>query len=182
MHFKAFLRSLEERGVDLSSVMISKSILTIRGIEKYGSTMKKKKQLGEKFKVALHLGKKDEEKRGGEQKGKTAAQTLQAGAQSSSSSDSEPDSVSKKRKPKTHKQEPQSVLKQELPAEGKRKEDMTDDERLERGLALVQRAFERGMERANEKLQKNSAQETEQDKAKKAEKDREEALEKEGDK
>lgn len=47
------------------------------------------------------------------------------------------------------KMEMPSAFDKDLPGEGKQIEDMTEDERLERGVALVQRAFERGWKQAD---------------------------------
>lgn len=115
-------------------------MLTIRGIEKYGSAMKKKDKLFKRVKKAVTGGaSSEEEKREKEKRDREVV----------------------KQKHKEHGDEPQDLkhgsqrasdlklaelsLDRPLPADGKQIEDMTEDERMDRGVALMQRAFERGL-------------------------------------
>ncbi|GAA5970903.1 hypothetical protein JCM8115_007035 [Rhodotorula mucilaginosa] len=139
MHFKAFARSLEEQGVDLKKVNISKSVLTIRGIEKYGKVSKKKKAIKEKLK-SIFTGEKPEAEQE-EEKDRAEAQRIHnqeegEGRQAHEREVEQEDEKVRRRRESEDKP---------LPGEGKRIEEMTEEERLERGVALVQRAFEKGL-------------------------------------
>ncbi|KAK4050539.1 hypothetical protein OIO90_005006 [Microbotryomycetes sp. JL221] len=145
LHFKAFVRSLEDRGVDMTSVSISKSVLTIRGIEHYASAVKRKDRVKDKIKRVLNPGKA---------KSKEEAQAKEA----------QQDVELVQKKHREHGDEPGEMHSQgevdgsdvkgiydlpfafdkPLPGQGKNIKDMTEEERLDRGVALVQRAFERG--------------------------------------
>ncbi|SCZ91872.1 BZ3500_MvSof-1268-A1-R1_Chr5-3g08190 [Microbotryum saponariae] len=146
MHFKAFVRSLEDRNVDMSSVSISKSVITIRALEKYGKFSKKKASLTDKIKAGLGMGKTEEEEKKEErekeeklvQNQRVELEKKQDEDSSSSDSHSESDEEDRGKK---HRRK----LTNKLPGEGKKVEDMTEDERTERGVALIQRAFERGL-------------------------------------
>ena len=163
MHFKAFARSLEEQGVDLKKVNISKSVrvfllrlqrpalltccvdaafiqvLTIRGIEKYGKVSKKKKAIKEKLK-SIFTGAKPESEQEEEKDGAEAQrihdQEEGEGRQAHEREVEQEDEKVRRRRESEDKP---------LPGEGKRIEEMPEEERLERGVALVQRAFEKGL-------------------------------------
>ncbi|GAA6015705.1 hypothetical protein JCM8202_001087 [Rhodotorula sphaerocarpa] len=132
MHFKAFVRSLVAEGVDMSKVSISKSVMTIRGIEKYGKFTKQRKALKEKVKSALTGSKPEDEEEDEEEC---------AEAQHIQHEEREEGQENGDTAPRCH----QRKAEEPLPAEGKDIGEMTDDERLERGLALIQRAFEQGL-------------------------------------
>ncbi|GAA5864768.1 hypothetical protein JCM3774_006068 [Rhodotorula dairenensis] len=139
MHFKAFARSLEEQGVDLKKVNISKSVLTIRGIEKYGKVSKKKKALKEKLKSIFTGEKPESEQKEDEDRAEARRIHNQEEGEGQEAHEREVNQEDEKvRRRREEKDKP-------LPGEGKRVEDMTEEERMERGVALVQRAFEKGL-------------------------------------
>ncbi|SGY66108.1 BQ5605_C004g02625 [Microbotryum silenes-dioicae] len=160
MHFKAFVRSLEERNVDMSSVSISKSVLTIRALEKYGKFSKKKASLKDKIKAGLGMGKTEEEEKKEErekeeklvQNQRVEMEKKQDEDSSSSDSHSEFDEEDRGRK---HRRK----LTDKLPGEGKKVEDMTENERTERGVALIQRAFERGLKLEEKRIAEHATEE-----------------------
>ncbi|GAA5979615.1 hypothetical protein JCM10908_002983 [Rhodotorula pacifica] len=139
MHFKAFARSLEEQGVDLKKVNISKSVLTIRGIEKYGKVTKKKKALKEKLK-SIFTGEKPEDEKE-QEKDRAEANRIHNEEEGEGHEAHERDVHEQDDQVRRHREREDKPL----PGEGKRIEEMTDEERLERGVALVQRAFEKGL-------------------------------------
>lgn len=111
-------------------VNLKKSVATIEAIEKYGSVTKKRANLIQHVKEKLHISHEDPEE---EQK--------------------EQDKEDVEKIEKDEHEEPIDVNKEEkegggerLPGDGKRVEEMSEDEKMERGLALVARAWERGME------------------------------------
>lgn len=111
-------------------VNIKKSVATIEAIEKYGRATKKRSHLIQLFKEKLHLTHEDPvEKQKAEDK-----------------EDLEKIEKDEHDKPTDVGKEESEEGDDSLPGDGKRAEDMTEDERLERGLALVARAWERGMQ------------------------------------
>ncbi|GAA5849909.1 hypothetical protein JCM9279_002460 [Rhodotorula babjevae] len=139
MHFKAFSRALEEKGVDMGRVSLSKSILTMRGIEKYGAATKKKKKLVGRIKGVFTRKPSDEQQQAEDDA--SARQRIHKAEQDEGTNAHE----------REVKRGEARMLREEededrpLPGEGKRVQDMTEEERNERGVALVQRAFERGL-------------------------------------
>ncbi|GAA5847463.1 hypothetical protein JCM3766R1_005354 [Sporobolomyces carnicolor] len=139
MHFKAFVRGLEDQGVDMGSVSISKSVMTIRGIEKYGKFTKSKKAVTSRVK-AFVTGSKTPEEEKAEQDALKREKIVSLEAHDrhdrhdgDGDGDDPRDHESRQREEKT------------LPGEGKKVEDMTEDERMDRGIALLVKAFERGL-------------------------------------
>jgi acid phosphatase class B len=114
-------------------------VLTIRGIEKYGKVSKKKKAIKEKLK-SIFTGEKPEAEQE-EEKDRAEAQRIHnqeegEGRQAHEREVEQEDEKVRRRRESEDKP---------LPGEGKRIEEMTEEERLERGVALVQRAFEKGL-------------------------------------
>ncbi|GAA5989117.1 hypothetical protein JCM11641_007602 [Rhodosporidiobolus odoratus] len=138
MHFTSFVRSLKEQGVDMSHVAISKSVLTIRGIEKYGRYTKKKKTLKQKIKTTLTWSKPPEEKQA--EHDAADLERIQDEERDEGREGHEEEVERGERRMRDEREE----RDEELPGEGKKVEEMTEEERNERGVALVQRAFERG--------------------------------------
>ncbi|GAA5978260.1 hypothetical protein JCM5350_002243 [Sporobolomyces pararoseus] len=130
MHFKAFVRGLEDQGVDMSSVSISKSVMTIRGIEKYGKFTKSKKALTSRIKSIVTGSKTPEE----EKLERDALKREKISSQENQQQEKPPREGGGEDKGE-----------KELPGEGKKVEEMTEDERMDRGIALLVKAFERGL-------------------------------------
>ncbi|BGP18920.1 hypothetical protein JCM10213_005494 [Rhodosporidiobolus nylandii] len=144
-HFKAFVRGLEEQGVDMSHVAISKSVLTIRGIEKYGAFAKKKKAFKERLK-SVFTGAESDEKKEAEQ---DAADLDRIRSEEREEGEEQHDEEVKRGERRMREENEEED--EPLPGEGKKVEEMTEKERTERGVALVQRAFERGMRLTNDR-------------------------------
>lgn len=89
-------------------------------IEKLASLQQRKKHLSSNLKSTLHLGQTAEE-----EKREVDVKDSQQGT--------------------TDWQQGTTGRKEGLPGEGKRVEEMEEDERVERGVRLVQRAFARGL-------------------------------------
>ncbi|CEQ39280.1 SPOSA6832_00788 [Sporobolomyces salmonicolor] len=138
MHFKAFVRSLEEGGVDMSSVSISKSVMTIRGIEKYGRFSKKKAALVSKIKTTLTQSEPPEEKDA--ERSAEEVQKIQ-----NEEEDEGQDGHAREVQRGANEMREENGEEGPLPGEGKKVQEMTDEERLERGVALLQMALERGL-------------------------------------
>ncbi len=64
-HFRHFVSLLQEKGVDLSKVTLSKSLLMLAAMEKYGKAMKKKDKKSKGKKKGKDKGKDD--KKGGKE-------------------------------------------------------------------------------------------------------------------
>ncbi|GAA6021871.1 hypothetical protein JCM10207_004525 [Rhodosporidiobolus poonsookiae] len=139
MHFKAFIRSLDEQGVDMSHVAISKSVMTIRGIEKYGRFTKKKKALSTRLKTTFTGAASPSS-----DEAESAAKDL-ARIRSSERNEGEDAHEREVKEGEEKMRDKKEDEDRPLPGEGKKVEDMTEEERMERGVALVQRAFERGL-------------------------------------
>ncbi|BGP37497.1 hypothetical protein JCM10450v2_001402 [Rhodotorula kratochvilovae] len=153
MHFKAFVRSLEEQGVDMFRVSISKSVMTIRGIEKYGALSKKKKALTARIKGVFTHAPSDEQKQADTDRADVRRIRKQEADEGAGAHEREvTDGEDRMRRENEEDEEP-------LPGEGKKPEEMTEEERMERGVALVQRAFERGLSFQREKGQKEEKDE-----------------------
>ncbi|CDR36630.1 RHTO0S02e04720g2_1 [Rhodotorula toruloides] len=139
MHFKSFVRSLEDQHVDMLKVSISKSVLTIRGIEKYGKFTKKKKNLKERFKASVLRKETESEKQ--KEEGQKEIDRIRNEEKGEGEQEHEKEmNDGREKASKERKKEDKP-----LPGEGKKVEEMTEEERTERGVALVQRAFERGL-------------------------------------
>lgn len=101
--------------------------MTIRGIEKYGKFTKSKKALTSRIKSIVTGSKTPEEEK------------------------FEQDALKREKisSQENHQQEKPQVGREEkdkeLPGEGKKVEEMTEDERMDRGIALLVKAFERGL-------------------------------------
>ncbi|GAA5886795.1 hypothetical protein JCM5296_006406 [Sporobolomyces johnsonii] len=138
MHFKAFVRSLEENGVDMSSVSISKSVMTIRVIEKYGRFSKKKAALVSKIKTTLTQSEPPEQK-----DAEHSAEEVQKIQRDEA--DEGRDGHAREVQRGENEMREENGEEGPLPGEGKKVEEMTDEERMERGVALLQRALEKGL-------------------------------------
>ncbi|GAA6059636.1 hypothetical protein JCM10212_004139 [Sporobolomyces blumeae] len=142
MHFKAFVRGLEEQGVDMSSVSISKSVMTIRGIEKYGHFTKRKKELGARLKAAVTGSKTPEEEQRDEAEQKREKIRDDEGGRGDAS-----DRFVKGKQGREGDERDGNDGDAALPGDGKDASEMTEEEKMDRGLALLVRAFERGLRR-----------------------------------
>lgn len=189
-HFKAFHISLKERGVDMSKVSVSKSLMVIRAIEKYGAFSKKKKSMKKRFRHKLHLGpSSDEEKQAEDEKrneqieqdakddptphhhhglhrkqnrrGPSDPSDVADGGNRSSDTDTDGDE-SDEIEPDMH--------------DGMRKEDMTDQQRAERAIALIRSAFSKGLKGEKKQVLDDAKQE---DKKHEQENDKEQAQDQE---
>ena len=138
VHFKQFTKTLEEKGVDMSAVDISKSILIIGGIEKYAKISKKKKKLKEKIADKLHITTKEQKK---EREEKERNEKIEAGARHAQGRDSDRD-TGQKVDGNLH--------------DDKRKEDLTENERAERAIALIQRAMKGGLKGEKKRNEKDA--------------------------
>lgn len=113
--------------------------MTIRGIEKYGKFTKSKKAVTSRVK-AFVTGSKTPEEEKAEQDALKREKIVSLEAHDrhdrhdgDGDGDDPRDHESRQREEKT------------LPGEGKKVEDMTEDERMDRGIALLVKAFERGL-------------------------------------
>lgn len=68
MQFQAFCKVLEQKGVDMSKVSISKSLVVIGAVERYGKFSKKKTTAKDKLREKLHLPPSKEQQQEEEQK------------------------------------------------------------------------------------------------------------------
>jgi hypothetical protein len=118
-------------------VSISKSLFIIGAIEKYGKLNKKKKDMKDKVKSVVKPGslKKDG-------KGELIDEEEQRSRQIEQSAR---DSAKADKEGGVKKGEPKENGHAVLPAEGKDKEDMNDEERVQRAVGLVQRAMDKGV-------------------------------------
>ncbi|GAA5913399.1 uncharacterized protein JCM6883_003065 [Sporobolomyces salmoneus] len=158
MHFKAFVRGLEDQGVDMGSVSISKSVMTIRGIEKYGKVSKTKQRLTSRVKAFVTHAKTPEEEKEEEEalERERIASTETEGPGHSNDRSSE-STLSKEKKGEGEEGEGE----ERLPGEGKKVEEMNEEERMDRGIALLVKAFERGLMREAQKDENNDKEEKE---------------------
>ncbi|GAA5937090.1 uncharacterized protein JCM15063_000153 [Sporobolomyces koalae] len=147
MHFKAFVRGLEEQGVDMGSVSISKSVMTIRGIEKYGKFTKSKKAVTGKIKSVLTGSKTPEEEKAEEDE--KEREKIRAHEAEYRSPRGYGLGEGKKREKETRRRNGTNAESDDedtiLPGEGKQVEDMDEEERMDRGIALLVKAFDRGL-------------------------------------
>ncbi|KAI5479757.1 hypothetical protein MNV49_003020 [Pseudohyphozyma bogoriensis] len=130
VHFKSFIRSLEEEGCDMSSLSVSKSLATIGGIEKYAKVMKKKKHFTETVKSKLGIAKPEAEQQKEQDKSDADGikKSYQQDGKKHGDEEAYPDD---------------DRLEGPLPHDGKKVEEMTEEERMERGVALIHRAIDR---------------------------------------
>jgi len=155
--FKAFVRILEhEWRCDMSRVSISKALFMIGALEKYAHFTKKKGEFKQMFKNLWKHNKQESEAQAKEAR---EDQPAQQAAKLASDQGTWQESVRVNRLARVAGEEEReriknvgklsngkvrnSVVLPSLPHEGKKKEDMTDDERVERGAALVARAMAR---------------------------------------
>jgi hypothetical protein len=156
MHFKAFCRILEEKGVDMSKVSISKSLVVIGGVEKYGKFSKKKKSAKAKLREKLHIRPNKEQRQAEEREARDKEIEKKARidarskdrdpaekAYSSSSSDDD---------------DRQSIVTANL-HEGKKADQMTDLERAERAVALIQSAVSKGLKGEKKRIEQDARKE-----------------------
>lgn len=108
--------------------------MTIRGIEKYGKFNKSKKAFTSRIKSTFTGHKTPQSEEEDEEEAKREKISSQErGARSSG------------QVRKDGYDSPERDEEKTLPGEGKRKEEMNDEERTDRGLALLLKAFERGL-------------------------------------
>ena len=141
-HFKALLEALEQRGVDLSRVSISKSLLVIGGLEKYGRFSKKKTKAKERMRAKLHLGpSKDEAKQ--EKEAERNAKIEEQARKDGPAKHSRPQSQDGASGNDTRSRGGDAV--EANMHDGKSKAELTDEERAERAVALIRSAFSKGI-------------------------------------
>lgn len=156
----------------MSKVSVSKSLMVIRAIEKYGAFSKKKKSLKKRFRHKLHLGPTDEEEKQAKdqernerieeeaqkdhqeqkrnenhvdkQNGNGPVGRHGTGEEHSNNDDDSEDNDSGDVKADMH--------------DGMKKEDMTDQERAERATALIRSAFSKGWKGEQKEILKDAKQ------------------------
>lgn len=111
-------------------------LATIGAIEKYGAASKKKAAFKEKVKVTLGIAKPAEEEKQTEDAKDVAQIKSDAATDKGVDVDSE--------------RPPDPEAGDTLPSDGKRIEDMTYDERMDRGVTILQRAMMKCWERRSE--------------------------------
>lgn len=158
--FKAFVKILEhEWGCDMSRVSISKALFMIGALEKYAHFTKKKGELKRMFRNLWSKHKDQDPEAQAIEKDKKDDQPAQLAAQLAAHKGNWEETVRVNRLARVAGEEERERIKKleglengkvgsavvlpSLPHEGKKKEDMTDDERVERGAALVARAMSR---------------------------------------
>lgn len=143
--FKGFVERLEEAGTDMSRVSISKSLITIGALEKYGKFSKKKKSFKER------LVKSFQHKRGKEVDDRSEQQKADDGLNNRVENDRkkesrEPGSVAGDAgmKERAHmEREKRGAGPSALPHEGMKMEDMSYDQRIERGASVRPLLYDR---------------------------------------
>jgi hypothetical protein len=122
-------------------------VLTIRGIEQYGAAQKKRKVFIDKVKGVFTKGEvksPEEEKLEKDESDKQMVKEKhEEHADSSHPTEGDHDEEEREQVEKSGAKGRRSLDKP-LPGDGKSVEQMTEEERDARGVALVQRAFERG--------------------------------------
>ena len=152
-HFKALLEALEKRGVDLSRVSISKSLLVIGGLEKYGRFSKKKTKAKERVRAKLHLGpSKDEAKQ--EKEAERDAKIEEQARKDGPAKHSRPRSQDDASGSDTRSQGGNAV--EANMHDGKSKAELTDEERAERAIALIRSAFSKGVKGERKKVEEDA--------------------------
>lgn len=114
--------------------------MTIRGIEKYGKFNKSKKAMTSKIKSVLTGHKTPEE----EQAEKDAAKREKISSQESGQRSGDHDRSEGAGESQGRRSE-LGDTERALPGEGKSVKEMSEEEKTDRGLALLIRAFERGL-------------------------------------
>ncbi|KAI7962198.1 hypothetical protein MJO28_000292 [Puccinia striiformis f. sp. tritici] len=152
--FKAFVKILEQEwGCDMSKVSISKALFMIGALEQYAHFTKKKGEIKSKIKKLLKHGDHNAEAQAIE-KEKHEDRPAQLAAERISQEEKDwkerdrvnrlASSAGQEERERIKKQDGlekgrllKSAILPSLPHEGKAKEDMTDDERVERGAAVA---------------------------------------------
>lgn len=155
MHFKAFCRTLKKEGVDMSKVSISKSLFVIGGVEKYGKFSKKKQSAKEKVREKLHLPPTKEQRQ--EEERKVRDQQIENKAKI--------DARGKNQDPAETAHWDADVDGEDHIVtanlhDGKKAEDMTDQQRAERAVALIKSAFQKGLKDEKKKAEEDAEAET----------------------
>jgi hypothetical protein len=140
----------------MSKVSISKSLVVIGGVEKYGKFSKKKKSAKAKLREKLHIRPNKEQRQAEERQARDKDIEKKARidarskdrdpaekAYSSSSSDDD---------------DRQSIVTANL-HEGKKAEQMTDLERAERAVALIQSAMSKGLKGEKKRIEQDTRKE-----------------------
>ena len=166
----------------MSKVSVSKSLMVIRAIEKYGAFSKKKKSLKKRFRHKLHLGPNDEEEK--QIKDQKRNENIEEEAREDyQQQDSNGRSDKEGGKDNRHglvdrnntgedKGDNDSVSDDETGAvkpdmhDGMKKEDMTDNERAERAIALIRSAFSKGLKGEKKEILNDAKQEKGEDREK----------------
>ncbi|GAA97875.1 hypothetical protein E5Q_04555 [Mixia osmundae IAM 14324] len=152
-HFKKFVAKLEEMGVDMSKVNISKSLITIGALEKYGAASKKKKSLTGKLKEKLRLSKPDDDP------AKKEAQWNEKVQQGAKDKEEEQRLNGTGDAPADDKQNGSSEKSQDTkPYEGVPTSQLSEDQKDERGIAFVQSAFNKASLRSDDGKQSLASQ------------------------
>ena len=140
-----------------NSVSISKSLFVIGGIEKYAKFSSKKKKVKADFREKLHLPpnqadkKQLEEDKRNEKIEEEARQKEKAGDTSRLPGHNE-NSQGDKREESGHKGE--GAVEGDL-HEGKRVEDMTEDQKSQRAVALIRSAMSKGKKGEEKKIEQD---------------------------
>lgn len=141
----------------MSRVSVSKSLMVIRAIEKYGAFSKKKKSLKKRLRHKLHIGPSNEEEKQAEDEKRNEKIEQDAREREASSSHSAEAAGKENRKGPADRhnvadgddqEEGQEDEEEEVNPDmhdGMKKEDMTDKERAERAIALIRSAFSKGL-------------------------------------
>lgn len=153
----------------MSKVSVSKSLMVIRAIEKYGAFSKKKKSLKTKFRHKLHLGPNEEEKKQAkdEERNEKIEEEAQRDHQEPSASGKEnrrgPVDRQKAGEGMADENEGNSDSDDEGHDEVQpdmhddmKKEDMSDKERAERAIALIRSAFSKGLKNEEKGILKDA--------------------------
>lgn len=111
----------------------------MRGIEKYGDFSKKKKAMTERIKGVFTRKPSEEEQQ--REEDASARQRIYK-AEQDEGNDAHAAEIKRGEEEMRRDNDEED---KPLPGEGKKVENMTEEERMERGVALVQRAFERGL-------------------------------------
>ncbi|WAQ80869.1 hypothetical protein PtA15_1A207 [Puccinia triticina] len=159
--FKTFVKILEhEWGCDMSRVSISKALFMIGALEKYAHFSKKKAEMKAMMKKLWKKHNDQDPEALAAEKEKNEDRPAQVAAEHASHQENWQETVRVNRLARVAGEEERERIKKQqgalkdgrlrnsvvlpsLPHEGKKKEDMTDDERVERGAALVARAMAR---------------------------------------
>lgn len=158
-HFKAFCQTLRDKGVDMSSVNISKSLVVIGGIEKYGAFSKKKKSLKGELRRKLHLGPNKEEREKAKQEEKDKRLEREAASRKDSTAEKQNGGSAGDRHGGGHESDSDDGETGGVTGdlhEGMDVKDMTDQQRAERAIALIRSAFSKGVKGEKKEVEKDS--------------------------